>query len=113
MSSSTRAVLLAGTILLPVAVLLFLVVLPWLRRRYLSGSTGQEAAEGFCIEDLERMRRSGQISENEFRRLRRAALGLDMPAGGKDNSSSSLPGASDDGQDSAAQDEPRADESER
>ena len=108
-SGDTVFVLLAGAIVVSVAVLGFLVLLPWLKRRYLSGRAGHEAAEGFRIDDLERMRRSGHITEDEFRRLRRLALRLDVRAGGGDNSSSSTSPPNDDGQDIAGQEKPRED----
>ena len=108
----TDKALLAGAIVLLVAVPAFFILL-WLRRRCWPRPAGREAAEGLCIDDLERMRRSGQISEEEFRRLRRPALDLDVSAGGEDNSSLSRPAANDDGQDSAGRDEPREEETER
>ena len=86
-----------GGSLLAVLLLLGVVVAPWVRRKYhpssIGGSHGQSA---FDIDSLERMRSEGLITDEEFRKLRRAALGLDVGAAKADNSTSSAPGGGDD-----------------
>ena len=57
-----------------VAVLLMGVVLLALRRKFRPGSQGQEDRSTFSIDEIERMRSAGQISEDEFKALRRAIL---------------------------------------
>jgi hypothetical protein len=52
------------------------------RRRMLEKARAD--GPGFVVEELEAMRRSGQISAEEFRALRRKALGL-APESDKDN----------------------------
>lgn len=74
-----------------------LVIAPWVRRRYHPSNVGGvDAGSPFDIERLERMRRDGLITEEEFRLLRRAALGLDIKATKANNSTSSAPGGCDD-----------------
>ena len=74
-----------------------LVIAPWVRRRYHPSNVGGgDAGSPFDVERLERMRRDGLITEEEFRVLRRAALGLDMKAAKADNSASSAPSGCDD-----------------
>lgn len=65
--------------------------LMWLRRRTCSFGPreGADAGSGFSIGDLESLQASGLLSEEEFRRLRRAALGLDTSEAVCDNSCSS------------------------
>ncbi len=73
------------------------VVVPWVRRRYHpSNIGGSDHGSPFDIGRLERMRRDGLVTEEEFRLLRRRALGLDIKAAKADNSTSSAPGGSDD-----------------
>jgi hypothetical protein len=87
---------LVGAVLVLV-VLLAGVGLVWLRRRVLSSEgRGGAAGRSFSIEGLEEMRRAGQISEQEFRTLRRAALGLDVGSREAGDPASSLPPAADD-----------------
>ena len=62
-------------------VLLILVVLAgvgvlWLRRRV--EAQGSRAPKTFSLEALEAMRAADELGEEEFRRLRRAALPLDV-----------------------------------
>lgn len=61
---------LAGSVFLPLAVLAILVVVGWFAiariRRWMAESS--EASEGFTLEDLRRLRRQGEISEDEFQR---------------------------------------------
>ena len=53
--------------------------------------TGADAGSGFSIGDLESLRASGSLSDQELRHLRRAALGLDAAGAACDNSRSSMP----------------------
>ena len=55
-------------------------VLLWLRRR-LRVEKDRPASVGFSPEELRELRQRGQLTDEEFSRLRRAALGL---GGGKD-----------------------------
>ena len=68
-----------GGVLMVALLLLGVVVAPWVRRRYhpsnMADSTGGSC---FDIDHLERMRRDGLITDEEFRSLRRAALGLEL-----------------------------------
>ena len=74
------------------------ILIPWLRRRLRGPGPGGEQAPGggFTIERLEAMRRRGGISDEEFRVLRRSALGLDGVGGETHNSASSRPAEGDD-----------------
>jgi len=65
-----------------------------IRHKYRPQEGRGEESAGFGIEQLESMVDDGQISRDEFRALRRAALGLDCGAGSDDNAPSS--GGSDD-----------------
>jgi hypothetical protein len=86
-----------GGVILTVLLIVGLVFVPWVRRRYHpSNIDGLDGGSVFDIEGLERMRRAGLITEEEFRLLRRAALGLDRKASKVDNSASSAPGGRDD-----------------
>jgi len=74
---------LASRILLWGLVLLALIVIAgvgflWFRRRLAEGRRSAPAT--FSMEALEALRTSGELSEGEFRRLRRAALPLDVAA---------------------------------
>ena len=95
--TAIRAIVVGGVLMLAI-LLVGVLLLPWLRRRYHpSAGGGQRAqARGFSMEGLEAMRRSGQISEEEFRALRRAALGLAVGKGKTENSASSTPTSRDD-----------------
>ncbi len=44
------------------------------RRRYLSPRS--EQSEGFSLEDIRQMHRSGQLSDEEYDRMRRALIGM-------------------------------------
>jgi hypothetical protein len=86
-----------GGVALVVLLIVGLVVVPWIRRRYHPSNIGGLDGESvFDIEGLVRMRRAGLITDEEFRSLRRAALGLDIKAAKVDNSASSAPGGRDD-----------------
>lgn len=64
-----------GLVLLTLCVVSGLVLL-WLRRRM--AKADNSSLVSFSIEALEDMRASGQLSEEEFRRLRRTVLPLGM-----------------------------------
>ncbi len=87
------------------------VLAPWLRRRLHPSSRMRDETlgRGFTIERLEAMRRDGEISDEEFRVLRRSALGLDAGAGKTHNSASSSPTKRDDDEGTVRTDEFRAD----
>ena len=86
-----------GGVLMAVLLLLGVVVAPWVRRKYHPSNIGGSASGScFDIDNLERMRREGLITDEEFRSLRRAALGLDITAIKADNSTSSAPTGGDD-----------------
>ena len=87
------------------------VLIPWLRRQFHpSGRTRDETLDrGFTIGRLEAMRREGEISDEEFRVLRRSALGLDAGPGKTHNSASSSPAKRDDDEGTVRTDEFRAD----
>lgn len=91
LSVSVRYAIIYAGVLMAAAVVLGVFVL-WARRRMLSArqvSQGQ-SGKGFTIENLEALRRDGQISDEEFSRLRRVALGLGE-AGDKSNTCPSSP----------------------
>jgi hypothetical protein len=71
------------------------LLISWLRRRALRDEPA--AGPAFTMESLEELRRSGQLSDDEYRALRRQVLGL-PPAGAAEGSISSSPPAGVDGQ---------------
>ena len=81
-----------GGVILALLLFVGLVVVPWVRRRYHPSNIGGPG-EGsvFDIGNLERMRRDGLLTDEEFRSLRRAALGLDIKSAKADNSALSAP----------------------
>jgi len=83
-------------------VLAGVVVIVWLRRRLHDGGAKTEA---FSVEQLEVMRAEGRISDEEFRGLRRALLGLDAGPAKKDASGLSEPPEDDDGKEGKASDD--------
>jgi hypothetical protein len=87
-----------GGVLILVLVIGGSVVVPWLRRRFHPSGRARQGAggAGFTMDRLEAMRRGGEISEEEFRVLRRSALGLDRGAGKTQDSASSRPTGRDD-----------------
>jgi len=97
----------AGVMIL--ALMLLGSAILWLRGRLFAHPARGEGDGGFTINQLEDLHRSGQLSEAEFRRLRRASLGLGIPKAQKNNSSSSPPCPDDDGKDSRVPGPPRAD----
>jgi len=99
-----RLLLYGGVLILAIAGL-GLVVL-WTRRRYYGPERGAEQPDSaFSIEALEEFRRAGEISEEEFRSLRHAALGLGARVRKNDSSASSFPIRDDEGK----TDSPRGD----
>ncbi len=78
MSGSVRALIWCGIAM--GAVLVLGVLLMFARRLYVKLLTQKPTAEGFSIESLEELRDGGQISPEEFDRLRRVALGISGPA---------------------------------
>jgi len=86
-----------GGVFLVVLLIVGVVIVPWVHRRYHPSNVGGgDTGSPFDIERLERMRRDGLITQEEFRTLRRAALGLDIKAAKVDNSTSSAPVGRDD-----------------
>jgi hypothetical protein len=73
--------------------------LMWFRRRYHpDGISDDSGTASFSMLSIEEMRDSGLISDDEFRSLRSASLGLDAPkCNNNDNSALSRPGDVDDG----------------
>lgn len=77
------------------------------KRRYLKSRGPDSEAEGpgFAIEQVESLHDSGQISDQEFRILRNAALGLDDGTVKKDNSAlSEMPATDDENSDKGVED---------
>ena len=103
--------ILVGLGLIVVFVVIGAVVMPWIRKRYHPTARREDGtlAGGFSMEDLSRMRRSGEVSEDEFRRLRRRALGLDEAEPKTDISASSHPIGGDDDESASTADGDRAD----
>lgn len=83
----------AGGVFILLTLLLGLLIIPWIRRRY---RWDDEPGPALDIESLERSLREGLITDEEFRRLRRIALGLDIKPANPDNSASSAPVGGDD-----------------
>jgi hypothetical protein len=94
--SPSASVIVWGLVLLAV-LLVVTVALELARRRWWTPSAGgQGSGSGFSIERLEAVHRAGQITDEEFDRLRRQILGL--PVGGNPPpSASSPPARGDDG----------------
>ena len=83
----------AGTILWPAALigmaLLLAVAVLAARHFYIKSLGNSPHAEVFTIEKLTELRDNGQLSKDEFDTLRRAALGLSVVGGEKDDWQSS------------------------
>lgn len=97
----TSGVVANATIQILGSLMVFLVIVVaggmlvlWIRSRSLS-SRRQDGTKdgGFAMEHLQDLRRSGQISEEEYRRLRRVALGFGEVKAKTDDSASSAPPA--------------------
>ena len=79
------------------AVAVLAAVVLYLRRRLGVGKKAERTrGQTFSIEQLERMRSDGSLSDSEFKVLRNRALGFGGPSGGVDNASSSRGGDHDD-----------------
>ncbi|MCK4275135.1 MAG: SHOCT domain-containing protein [Phycisphaerae bacterium] len=70
-------------------------VVLYLRGKFYA-ARNRRAAPGLSMETLQQLRQSGEISEQEFARLRRSSLGISEPTGERANSTSSRPPADDD-----------------
>lgn len=93
--SPVASVIVWGLVLL-VVLLVAGVALELARRRWLAPREGDESAgSGFSMERLETLRRAGQISDEEFDRLRRQVLGLPAAGNPPPRGSSSPPGGDD------------------
>ena len=73
---TTNYVLVAGSVLIAMVMGLGLFLL-WVRKRSLSRQDTGSA--GIGIDQLEAMRQSGLMTDEEFRKLRRKALRVDTP----------------------------------
>jgi len=93
--SAAAAAVVDGIILI-LALLLLAGGFYWARRIFLTPRPKDDlaASAGFSLERLEKMLQEGQISREEFSRLRRMALGLEEAGQTGDNSVS--PGGEDD-----------------
>ena len=75
-----------------VAVLFLGFALLWFRRKYHPENVSSDVPSmSFSMRSIEQMRDAGQISEDEFRRLRASSLGLASSNTDNDNSASSEP----------------------
>ena len=110
-ASSVLTHLLIGAALIVAIFLIGLVLIPWARRRWHPAARREDGtrAEGFSLERLEQMRAAGEISDQEFRTLRRLALGLDAKAAKTGDCASSAPARADDDDSGAGTEGPRAD----
>ncbi|MCD6303893.1 MAG: hypothetical protein J7M21_02905 [Planctomycetes bacterium] len=105
-AASNFSRVLVGAALLSVLVLAGAVFIRWVRRRFhpSAGSSGGSSSGGvFSIESLETMLGRGEISREEFRVLRRAALGLPVKDEKTPSSVSSGPAGADDEVDDGGQ----------
>ncbi len=94
LSSEAYNVLIYGGLLILAIIGGGLAIVYWVRRSLRSPQ--DEPVAGFSIDNIEELRNSGLISDEEFRNLRTKALGVGKPAGEKDNSSLSYPPLDDD-----------------
>jgi hypothetical protein len=99
-----------------VAVVLAILVvgglfIPWVRRKFHPAGRRPDGSlvGGFSIDRIEAMRGAGEISDEEFRALRRAALGLGPAREESSNSPLSAPETPDDDGMDAEADRPCAD----
>ena len=103
MAPEARAFLWGLVVLL--AILVFLVCLAVLKRWLRARREPEES--GLSMAKLEALRRGGQITEEEFRRLRFSVLGLGPAGVEKDDLVLSRPGKDDDHKGSSPADAPR------
>jgi predicted HicB family RNase H-like nuclease len=71
---SVRWVLIYGTIIIAAIVVFAAAIHVWRRRMRV-----EQARVDFVIEEIENLHRKGLISDDEFSRLRRKALGVEEP----------------------------------
>lgn len=93
-TSKATDVLICGLVVVGIFVLLGVGVLV-LRGIFIS-RRGEDYAPPLSLKTLEELRIGGQVSDEEFNRLRKAALGLDGTADGSDNSPLSASAEEDD-----------------
>jgi hypothetical protein len=96
----TTELIVGGVVLLAVIFVAGGLVIPWIRRRYHPSARRQDGTQagGFEMERLKELHRTGEVSEEEYRRLRRLALGLPpVKAETNDSTSSDPPAGVDDG----------------
>ena len=94
--NGAASLIIYGYVIIAAMAVLF-VVLIWVRKRFHTDvRQGARGEPGFSVDGLEALHRGGQISDEEFSRLRRAALGLDPGQDGSDNPSLSKPLEDDD-----------------
>jgi uncharacterized membrane protein len=95
-SGSSGAVF--GSLILAAVLGVAALVLWFIKKRSVTprGQDGPAVSGGFTVEHLESLHRAGQISDEEFSRLRRQVLGLAARADSPPSRSSSPP-ADDDG----------------
>lgn len=84
----------------------------WLRNLLRKHDSSSDMSVGFSIEELEALRDQGQLGQDEFKRLRRAVLGIPDQPGGKGADYSSTPENIDDAKSSAAPPAPLPDDEE-
>jgi len=77
LSQDAARVISIGLILIVLALLIGMPGLYWLRR--IRQRLQDQSGPAFTGEEIERLRASNQLTEEEFSRLRRLALGLDVP----------------------------------
>ncbi len=84
MSDSAKTLMWGGVVIVAVVALGAVVTLA--RRIYVRSQTEEPKSEGFTIEALEELRDSGEVSTEEFSRLRSGLLGREAPEAKKDES---------------------------
>lgn len=100
-TSKATDVLIYGLLVVGIFILFGAGVL--ILRRVFISRRGEDRAPPLSLETLEELRIGGQISDEEFKRLRKAALGLDGTAGESDNPPLSASAEEDDNKGDAAE----------
>ncbi|MFW6062494.1 MAG: hypothetical protein ACOC93_06765 [Planctomycetota bacterium] len=77
LSPEATRIVIWSLVVLTVFVLGGAIVFYWLKRRLLSDDH-EDRWRGFSVGSLEELRDRGQLTDEEFRRLRNSALGLDV-----------------------------------
>jgi len=95
-SDDTVSLLILGGVLIAVALALGMLILYAKKRYNQARSSEPHGSGGFDITDVEAMRESGGITDEEFAVLRKRSLGLDETDAKKDKSTSSAPTGQDD-----------------